>query len=348
MVSPFSIVTHLILTSAACAITSFVLTAAARRVGLRYGFIDVPNERSSHEIPTPRTGGMAIVAATLGFFVVSRLTDLDRTSAWLIMMSMTIAIMGGIDDIAHLRASTRFLFQNAAALTFLIGAATALHEIEVPFLGIVRFGVLAIPFTMIWMVAVTNIFNFMDGIDGIAGGEAVVCGVGFTILFLGCGDWNGALLAALIAAAVAGFLPFNVPRASIFMGDVGSATIGFLLAGLVVRLANDRVPLLAAVLPLMPFLLDASATMVRRACRRENLLRAHRSHYYQRLVRSGFSHATVTSIWAALAVVASLAAFAYIAGNDASRLGLLAGVLALHVIVAIETDARNPMCAARS
>ena len=330
----------LLLTSIACATGSFILTLAAQRLGRRLGLLDVPNERSSHQIPTPRTGGIAIVLSVLACFFVARFEVTQTTAWWLVAGAAAMAVMGVADDVSSLRPSLRLVVQCIVTLYFLLASRSVLQTIALPFVRDIPLGVWSIPATLLWMVGMTNIFNFMDGIDGIAASEAVIAAATFAALFVWRRDFDAALLAALIAAGAIGFLPFNFPRASVFMGDGGSAALGFLLSGLAVRLAVDDIPFVGSILPLAPFALDGSVTLLRRAWGRENVLRAHRDHYYQRLVRSGLSHATVTSIWGALALLGSVAAMAYPRTDDLARAALLIAVAGTHAAAGIVTHRR--------
>jgi UDP-N-acetylmuramyl pentapeptide phosphotransferase/UDP-N-acetylglucosamine-1-phosphate transferase len=208
--------------------------------------------------------------------------------------------------------------------------------VELPFIGVIELGLLAIPISVFWIVGVTNAFNFMDGINGIASTEAVICSATLGVLLATGGDFKGALLAAAIAGAAAGFLLWNL-GGTIFMGDVGSAALGFLLSLLVIR-TTSVAPAVAAILPLTPFLLDAGVTIVIRAARGERFFStAHRSHFYQKLVASGLRHPTVTLIYAALALISSALSLVYGQLNDAQRaLGIILLIL-VHVTAAAAT-----------
>jgi UDP-N-acetylmuramyl pentapeptide phosphotransferase/UDP-N-acetylglucosamine-1-phosphate transferase len=188
--------------------------------------------------------------------------------------------------------------------------------------------------TLIWMVWVTNAYNFMDGINGLAAAQGVIAAVTLAVLANRHGDLAAAAILLAIAGACAGFLPWNFPVGSIFMGDVGSATIGFALAGLIVRLSLTSGSFVAAALTLAPFLLDTTAALARRIWRREPFLSAHRSHFYQRQVALDYSHAAVTATWSLLAIVSALAAVDYDRAGPATRIVLLAGVLCAHLVVA--------------
>ncbi|HWK90618.1 MAG TPA: hypothetical protein VNP72_11585, partial [Longimicrobium sp.] len=216
----------------------------------------------------------------------------------------------------------------------LVGGIT-LEALDLPVAGRIVLGVAGIAVSLLWIVWAINCYNFMDGINGIAASQAVVAGAAMAVLFTRRGDAAGAVAAAGIAAAAAGFLPWNFPRASVFMGDVGSTTLGFLFAILALRLAVDG-SFVAALLPLFPFLFDASLTVLVRMWRGERFFSTpHKLHIYQRLLRLGWTHARVTLLFAALAVVCAIAALRYERLDDAGRLLVLAGITAVHAALAV-------------
>jgi UDP-N-acetylmuramyl pentapeptide phosphotransferase/UDP-N-acetylglucosamine-1-phosphate transferase len=193
-----------------------------------------------------------------------------------------------------------------------------------PLLGPLALGWFGLIMTFVWIVGLTNAYNFMDGIDGIAGGQAVVAGLGWTLL--GWLDHQPlvAALGLLLAASSLGFLGHNWPPARIFMGDVGSAFLGFTLAVLPVVAAQHNPRLAwAGVLLVWPFVFDAAFTFLRRLRKRENVFAAHRSHLYQRLVIAGYSHRFVTLLYIGLALAGAVLALLWYSGGKASDLVVL-------------------------
>jgi Fuc2NAc and GlcNAc transferase len=258
--------------------------------------LDVPNERSSHSTPTPRGGGLAFVAVILAGILAGVAAGWVRGAVALALVPSAgaIALVGWIDDRRGLPARFRLLVHIAAAgwVVYCFGPVPSL-ELGPVFLSL---GPVAGIVSVLGLVWLSNLFNFMDGIDGIAGGEAAsVAGVA-ALLCLRAGDTEPAWLFLLVAAAVAGFLPWNWAKARVFMGDSGSVTLGFLLGALAL-LASQRgdIPALGSALLLGVFLVDATLTLVRRVVRRARWTTAHRSHAYQRAVQSGASHARVSS-----------------------------------------------------
>ncbi|HEX6041948.1 glycosyltransferase family 4 protein [Longimicrobium sp.] len=288
---------------AAAGVSSWVLTGLVRRRMVARGRLDVPNERSSHVVPTPRGGGLAIAAV-----VLVGLTG-GAALGWL-PVNVAVALVGGgilvgtigwLDDCYSLRALPRLLVHVAAALWTLAWLG-GFPRLDVG-AGSVALGVAGWVLAALGIVWTVNFYNFMDGIDGIAGGEAVVVGVGGGLLLLGSGTPDLAGISFLIAAASFGFLLWNWSPARVFMGDVGSGVLGYLFSALAVASENrGAVPVLVWVLLLGVFVVDATVTLVRRARDGEAVFNAHRKHAYQRAVQAGWSHARVSAVVVALGV----------------------------------------------
>jgi UDP-GlcNAc:undecaprenyl-phosphate GlcNAc-1-phosphate transferase len=325
---------------AAAFIISVILTPVLRQISHRLDLLDVPNERSSHVHPTPRTGGYAIMS---GFLVGAAAGGVFRDPGIRTIIAATIPllIVAAIDGVRPLSSGLRFVIQVVIATGTVMLAGLAIRSIDVPFRGAVALGVLMSAVSVFWIVGVVNGFNFMDGLNGIASFEAIVCGGALFIFFARAGDTNAAILCAVLIGAVAGFVPWNFPHGSIFMGDVGSAPLGFLLATLALRAHADGVAIVAAALALFPFLFDSGVTLLRRALRGERFFLPHRTHFYQRLNQTGWSHARVSSLWGALAVVSAAAGLAYDRQTHAMRTAVVLGILALHVAVAVWITARE-------
>jgi len=215
-----------------------------------------------------------------------------------------LALVGLADDRWGLPPSVRFLAQIAAALA-VVAAGGVLREIAVPGLFVLPLGALAIPLTIAWIVSVTNIYNFMDGIDGLAGVQAIVAALALAAIaaHLGHADLTIGLLA--LSGGVLGFLILNRPPARVFMGDVGSTFLGFILAAWAVAgtVREPPIPFVAWVWALSVFLFDGLLTIARRVLRGERIYEAHRTHVYQRLVAAGWSHGRTTALYGALAAM---------------------------------------------
>lgn len=308
-------------------VLALILTPLARWLGRRMYPLDVPNARSSHVVPTPRTGGLSIAAAVTVACLVVRTTSAGVGA--ILAGAAVICVLAFADDTRGLHVGVRFLVQLLAATALVVVAGLRLLPA-----GAVPSGLAALVvgmITVLWIVWFTNAFNFMDGINGIAAIQAVVCSATFAVLFARDGDWAAATVSAATGAATAGFLPYNFPRATVFMGDVGSAPLGFLLAALAARL-GARGHLLAAMLPLLPFVLDATCTLLVRAARRERVWEAHRSHWYQRLALH-LGHWRVSSLYGLLAAAGSVAALALEWLPVVARVSVFCAVLIAHLLV---------------
>lgn len=277
-------------------VLSLLLTGVVRKIALSYGVLDVPNARSSHTNVTPRGGGASIVLVTsLG---VALLTRAERLSAGLaialLVGGLAVALVGFLDDRYSVPASVRFAVHLGAAFLaskFVGGLPTLVVGDTVVQLG---WGgqVLAV-LSIVWAL---NLFNFMDGIDGIAGSEAVfVLGVVGALGAFGLVSVQVGAVALLLGAACAGFLIWNWPPARIFMGDVGSGYLGYVIGVLAIAATRQNPAAIWIWLILGgAFFVDATVTLVRRAARGDPVYQAHRSHAYQWLARRWQSHKKVT------------------------------------------------------
>ncbi|HHM06494.1 MAG TPA: glycosyltransferase family 4 protein [Gammaproteobacteria bacterium] len=272
-----------------------VLAGGVRRYALQRGLMDVPNDRSSHHRPTPRGGGVAIAVAF--FIAVAYLAGRGSTpsavAAALLGGGLLVAAIGWADDHSHIPARWRATVHGLAAVwaVWCLGGYSALN-IGVAVIPLGAWGSVLAVLGIVWL---TNLYNFMDGIDGLAGGQAVVAGLGGAVLLWWVGAPGLAVVAAGLAAASTGFLVWNWSPARLFMGDVGSGLLGYSFA--VLALAGDNlgalpVPIWGMLLAI--FILDATFTLVHRVVKGEPWYAPHRSHAYQRLTQMGWSHARVS------------------------------------------------------
>jgi UDP-N-acetylmuramyl pentapeptide phosphotransferase/UDP-N-acetylglucosamine-1-phosphate transferase len=270
------------------------------------GAVDVPNARSIHAQPTPLGGGLAIVAVTLAAAVLVCILHPDALNKTLgaIIPAAVVAAVSWIDDMQPVAKRIRFAVHLGCAIAA-VAVLGPVREVSLGSFGSLDFGGAAWPLTLLWIVGLTNAFNFMDGIDGIAGLTAAAVGAALAAVAAAFASPAVGGVAAAFAAAAGGFLACNWQPARIFMGDVGSAFCGFLLAVLPLAVPPAAVPTAVAVAAagLWPFIFDTAYTIVRRLRNRENIFQAHRSHLYQRLVIAGWSHRAVSSLYGALSVV---------------------------------------------
>ncbi len=292
------------------------------RFAIGRDLLDVPNARSSHEIPTPRLGGLAVIA---GVWAAAPLTG----GSFLLLVTATLAgVVGLLDDFVDLKFWMKAAGQAAAAFVLLFLAPPPICEAAGPFWPI------TLLFGVVWIVAVINAYNFMDGIDGIAGGTAILNAL-FLAALVGASAGLGVGLAAL-AAAVGGFMLWNVSPARIFLGDSGSHFVGFFLGAVALytepmeRAGGALGPYLAFVVAaavFAPFLFDTAFTLVRRAKARKNVFAAHREHIYQRITPDPAKHRQVSNVYFAFSAVAGLAAL--LASGGAPLRLLCGGVMIL-------------------
>lgn len=274
----------------AICIVSFAITWIVKNIAIRKSIMDIPNDRSSHTVPTPRGGGVAVaVAWFLGltcFFIEDKI---EKNLFYALLSGLPLTLIGFADDIFDLKPGVRFLVQflcAAATLFFLGGLSTIDYGPST-----IDYRLLLTPFAFIAIIWSINLFNFLDGIDGYIGTEVIFIGVSLTVL-------TGNQIGLLLVAATAGFLIWNWPKAKIFMGDVGSTLLGFSIAMLAIYHQNNLSLSIPVWLILTSvFWFDATITLFRRMRNKEKLSEAHRKHAYQRIVQAGFSHQR-TTLWA--------------------------------------------------
>jgi Fuc2NAc and GlcNAc transferase len=327
-------------------LASLSLSKLARRYALARALIDVPNERSSHSVPTPKGGGIAIAGVVLiGLAVLAVLGQVGARSA--IALSgggALVAVVGWLDDHHGLSAGVRLTVHLAAAawaVAWLRGMPDLTTGEAAVHLG--PGGALLAVIGVVWA---TNFYNFMDGIDGLAAAEAVVVGVAGALL-LASRATPLALVSLLIAAAAAGFLVWNWPPARLFMGDVGSGFLGFMFGGLALATENARaLPALLWLVLLGPFFADATITLLRRMARGDRWHAAHRTHAYQRAVQAGWSHRRVTAVVAALSGALGLAV-ATVIGRPELQGPVIAAAGGALAALYLAVERRRPMPPAR-
>lgn len=274
-------------------IISLVLTRRFCDPTSRFHILDQPNVRSLHTQPTPRSGGLGILAAvflcgTAAIYFAGQ--PQEPFYSWMAGSNFLVAGISYADDRFTVPSGVRFVIHALAASALVFGGVV-ISPLQLPGLELAMPYWAGVIVTLLFVVWMLNLYNFMDGMDGFAGGMAVFGFGTFAVLGLLAGDAFFAVLNLIIAAAALGFLVFNFPPARIFMGDVGSSTLGFLAASMSLWAAHERLfPLWAAILVFSPFVVDATVTLIRRLLRGERVWQAHKTHYYQRLVQVGWGH----------------------------------------------------------
>jgi len=310
--------------------------------------LDHPNERSLHHVPTPRTGGLAIIASVLiGLGVAALVVAVERPpmgflpkglasgSLWIVGSIVLVSVVSFLDDRSGLSAGLRFALQAIAAVVVVWGVGLTLPSIPIPAVETIPLGWMAAPVSMLFLLWMTNLYNFMDGMDGFAGGMTAL-GFGFLAYFAwSAGHTFMFLIATLVSMGALGFLFYNLPPARIFMGDVGSISMGFTCGTVILLGLRDGLfDLWVPILVFSPFILDATVTVLRRAWQRKRIWEAHRDHYYQRLVVSGWGHRKTMVAEYVLMLTCGLSAIVYYRVGETWRLAILMGWIVTYVILA--------------
>lgn len=295
----------------------FLLSAALTHVMSRYvRVMDLPNDRSSHSRPVPKSGGIAFVASfVVGSLVIYFAADVaridDRYFWGYLISALLLAVVSFIDDVTQKTFLAKVLTQ-VLCVSVVLASGVIITKLAVPYWGEVQLGWLGYVLTFLWILGLTNAYNFMDGLDGLAAGVAVIAAGFLCAIALEQKSVFVYMNSYVLLAGAAGFLVFNFPPARIFMGDIGSAFLGFTFATLAVigssldlgRLSFYVVPML-----LFHFVFDTLFTFGRRLLRGERVFLAHRTHLYQLLNRMGYSHKAVALFHYAVTAVQGIAAF---------------------------------------
>lgn len=295
---------------------TLLLVLILRPVATRAGLVDIPNARSSHETPTPLIGGIAIfVAFCVGGLVAltSGLLPLDSYSISLLVGSTLMVVVGAMDDAHDLSPLIKFVAQIVASLVMIYGGGVVLTDLGgmLPSGDTLYLGILSVPFTVFATLGVINALNMCDGLDGLSGSLALISLTGMMIVATVNGGPADAIVLAVLAAAIAGFLVFNLrflgrKRAAIFMGDAGSMLLGFLLTWFAISLSQGQsramVPAAALWFLMLP-IFDTVAMMLRRIARRQSPFRADREHMHHIFLLAGFSVNETVTIMAAAALI---------------------------------------------
>jgi UDP-N-acetylmuramyl pentapeptide phosphotransferase/UDP-N-acetylglucosamine-1-phosphate transferase len=303
--------------------------------------IDVPNRRSSHAVPVPRGGGLGIVISLIlvcgGLGLLGRL---ESTPFFVAILVGTVGMtaVGFLDDLVSLSAPLRLLLEGGLMAACLTIAPLRIEVVALPVLASLELPPAA-GWVLAWcfLVGFPNLFNFMDGINGLAAFQALIASLSFAVLAMISHQGPLVLIMAVTAGGSLGFLRYNFPNARVFMGDSGSLSVGFVLAATALALSSGPtgVPLPASVLMLWVFLFDTGLTLVIRVLRGRRVGQAHRQHLYQRLIASGWSHTRVTLLYALAMTAVSLGALLYLPASDPAKLLILIAVLALSGMLAV-------------
>jgi UDP-GlcNAc:undecaprenyl-phosphate/decaprenyl-phosphate GlcNAc-1-phosphate transferase len=285
------------------AVILMLLSAVIVRVMIAVRVMDTPEARKAHTRPTPKGGGVGIVVTFLiGIAILYRFAAFARLAdpyfRGVIEASGAIALVAFLDDIFDWPFTIKLAAQALAALV-VVGSGLYVLDFRIPYVGPLPFGWAGVVASLVWIIFVTNAMNFIDGLNGLAGGVALIACLFIVLIAAQHGGWFAYASAGLLATGLAGFLPFNFPRARIFMGDVGSQFCGFMLAVLAIVASRfDGVELSFLLMPMLlsGVLFDVAFTLVRRTLAREAVVKPHRGHLYQVAQRAGMSATRIALI----------------------------------------------------
>jgi len=308
----------------------------------RFQIMDIPNERSLHDSPIPRSGGVSIVVTfIIGIVIIFLFSRSILFIKWhflgIVISTLLIAGISLYDDIKSKSYTTKLIAQFLAAAIILV-FGMVVDKFNLPFIGRYDIGWLAYPVTFVWIVGLTNAFNFMDGIDGLAGGVAVIVSTFFCLITFSQGSLFVYITCYTLIAGTLGFLVYNFPPARIFMGDVGSTFLGFafaILAIIAMRYDASHTSFFVMPLLLFNFIYDTFFTFMRRLFKGEKVFHAHRTHLYQLFQRLGYSHRTVSLFHYGVCVLQGLAAFVMVKSSGEERTLIYLPFLAFQVIYTV-------------
>lgn len=335
----------ILLTFLTLILLAYASVAWIRRLAIRRHILDHPNERSLHSVPTPRGGGLGIVVLVIGTALVFGLVNgFDRQSLVYVVAGILLAWLGWQDDVRSLSSRMRFVAQALAVTLAMLGLGY-FTSVTIPLFGELNLGWVGIPITFLWILGLVNAYNFMDGIDGLAGGVALSAGLGWMILSSTFGGLENSLafwIALSIAAGSLGFLGHNWPPARIFMGDVASTFLGFSFAVLpLISAKQGGDPLMFGTAVLWTFVMDAGLTFIRRLANREDVFAAHRTHLYQRLVSSGIRPAFVSTLFILLTLLGAGLSIAWSRGFHSIAPFIIFGLPVIWILLSIYTARRS-------
>ena len=299
-------------------VLALILTPGARALGRRWGIVDVPTQRKIHTESVPRVGGISVTLAAmlaLAATAAAGVADAEEVQSWMpaLLGGLLVFGVGLWDDLRPVHPGTKLAFQVAGA-----GVAVALGVRigHVTLFGTtVELGWLAAPLTLVWIVGVTNAFNLMDGLDGLATGLAIIAAATCAAVSIARGDTHGGLLLVALLGALCGFLPYNFNPATIFLGDSGSLVVGYVLAVTAITGLQKGATALAVAVPLLIFALPIAETMlsvVRRARGHgvRHVFAADRGHMHHRLLGLGLSQRNAVLLLYVVSLSLSLLALA--------------------------------------
>lgn len=320
-------------------IISFVSTPLIRKLAFKIGAVDIPKDnRRVHKKPMPLIGGLAIaIGVFIGMLI---LMPMDKAAISIMLGGAVIIIAGIIDDIRELSPRYKMLFQLLAGIILIIGGVKV-DFITNPFAqgsGIIYLNWLSIPITLFWVVGITNTLNFIDGLDGLSAGVAMISSLSLMIVAARFGQSTVVMLAALVAGACLGFLPFNFNPAKIFMGDTGAMFLGFMLAAISIEGVMKSVAAIAIIAPIIILgvpIFDTTFAIFRRLLNGQSVATADKGHLHHRLLNRGFSQKKAVLILYAMSALFGIFAVLISRANSKQAIYLAGAMLVITVVFAI-------------
>ena len=316
-------------------ILSYIGVSFIRRLVLRHQIMDHPKERSSHSLPMPRGGGLAIVVLVLGTSLwFANATNLNRSLTYIVLGAI-LAWVGWRDDVYSLSPKFRFLVQGLIAIISIL-VMGYFRVVRIPMIGDVDLGIVGIVITFLWIIGMINAYNFMDGIDGMAGGVALSAGLCWMVLSSNVHNPFVFWVALSIAASSLGYLGHNWPPAKIFMGDVASTFLGYSFAVLPLLSADQSGDALTiGTLLMWTAIIDPGATFIWRLLKHENIFSRHRSHLFQRLVIGGYKQGTISLLYILLTLLAGILSYEWSHGDQIAPLLIFLGLPLIWILLSI-------------
>jgi len=321
-------------------LASFVVTPLVINFAFKIGALDIPkDDRRVHKVPVPLIGGLAIYIAFIATVIIYK--PLDRQIIGLMAGGTFITISGFVDDIRPLKARTKLVLQIIGAL-ILVYSGTTIEFITNPFdriTGMMDIGWLSIPATIFWIVGITNAFNLIDGLDGLAAGVASISCLTLFIVSVINGRGTAALLTAVLAGSTIGFLPYNFNPAKIFMGDTGAQFLGFVLAAISIQGAIKSAAAIAITVPILALglpIYDTLIAMLRRFINKRPVMSGDREHLHHKLLDAGLSQRQAVYVLYSISGLLGLSAIAVTELNAVQAFGVLVFVLCVVVFLSRE------------
>ena len=321
------------------ALISFISTPLVRKLAFKVDAVDIPKDnRRVHKEPMPLIGGLAIALGT--FIGILIFMPIDKTTISILLGGMVILIAGIIDDIKELSPRYKMFFQILAGLILILGDVK-IDFITNPFAkgsGIVYLNWLSIPITLFWVVGITNTLNFIDGLDGLSAGVAMISSLSLMVVAARFGYTTVIILAALVAGACLGFLPFNFNPAKIFMGDTGALFLGFMLAAISIEGVMKSVAAIAVIAPIIILgvpIFDTTFAIFRRLLNGQSVAAADKGHLHHRLLNKGFSQKKSVLILYGMSAIFGVFAILIAGANSKQSVYLAMAMLGISVLVAI-------------